>query len=46
LRWRSTWNVIPETALLEGTFRAFSDEKLEWIASRLEQVCRGSRINH
>jgi amidohydrolase len=37
----STWNVIPETALLEGTFRAFSDEKLIWTARRLEQVCRG-----
>jgi amidohydrolase len=37
----STWNVIPETALLEGTFRAFGDEKLIWTARRLEQVCRG-----
>jgi amidohydrolase len=38
----STWNVIPETALLEGTFRAFTDEKLARIARRLEEVCRGA----
>jgi amidohydrolase len=37
----NTWNVIPETALLEGTFRAFGDEKLEAIAHRLEEVSRG-----
>jgi metal-dependent amidase/aminoacylase/carboxypeptidase family protein len=37
----NTWNVIPEEALLEGTFRAFTDQKLEKIAGRLEQVCRG-----
>ncbi|GHV96178.1 putative hydrolase YxeP [Spirochaetia bacterium] len=40
----NTWNVIPETALLEGTFRAFSDEKLAWIAHRLEQVSRGIAV--
>jgi amidohydrolase len=37
----NTWNVIPETALLEGTFRAFGDEKLEFIAKRLEEVSCG-----
>jgi amidohydrolase len=37
----NTWNVIPETALLEGTFRAFGDEKLKVIAKRLEEVSRG-----
>ena len=37
----NTWNVIPETALLEGTFRAFDSEKLEAIAKRLEEVARG-----
>ena len=37
----NTWNVIPETALLEGTFRAFEDEKLKAIAKRLEEVSHG-----
>ena len=37
----NTWNVIPETALLEGTFRAFKDEKLKTIALRLEEITRG-----
>jgi amidohydrolase len=37
----NTWNVIPEEALLEGTFRAFTDQKLEKTAKRLEQVCKG-----
>jgi amidohydrolase len=37
----NTWNVIPETALLEGTFRAFGDEKLKTIARRLEEISRG-----
>jgi amidohydrolase len=35
-----TWNVIPQEALLEGTFRAFSAEKLSAVAARLEQICR------
>jgi amidohydrolase len=38
----NTWNVIPEEALLEGTFRAFADEKLSWIARRLTDLCRGT----
>ncbi|MDR0759047.1 MAG: amidohydrolase [Treponema sp.] len=38
----TTWNVIPEEALLEGTFRAFTKEKLTWIAGRLEACCRGT----
>ncbi|MDR2134215.1 MAG: amidohydrolase, partial [Treponema sp.] len=38
----STWNVIPETALLEGTFRAFTDEKLARTGRRLEEFCRGA----
>ena len=37
----NTWNVIPDMARLEGTFRAFGDEKLEVIARRLEEVSRG-----
>jgi metal-dependent amidase/aminoacylase/carboxypeptidase family protein len=38
----TTWNVIPEEALLEGTIRAFTDEKLFWIAGRLEEFCRAT----
>ncbi|MDR1986243.1 MAG: amidohydrolase [Treponema sp.] len=38
----NTWNVIPEKALLEGTFRAFTDEKLAWIARRLQECCRAA----
>jgi amidohydrolase len=38
----NTWNVIPEEALLEGTFRAFTDEKLVWIAKRLGELCRAT----
>jgi amidohydrolase len=41
----NTWNVIPETALLEGTFRAFGDEKLAAIALRLEEICRGIGVS-
>jgi amidohydrolase len=40
----NTWNVIPETAIIEGTFRAFGDEKLKTIALRLDEVCRGIGI--
>ena len=40
----NTWNVIPETALLEGTFRAFEDEKLKAIARRLEEISRGIAV--
>jgi amidohydrolase len=38
----NTWNVIPEEALLEGTFRAFTDEKLSWIAQRLQECCHAT----
>ncbi|MDR2768161.1 MAG: amidohydrolase [Treponema sp.] len=37
----NTWNVIPETALLEGTFRAFGDEKLMAVERGLKRICRG-----
>jgi amidohydrolase len=37
----NTWNVIPEEALLEGTFRSFANQQLEKTAKRLEQVCKG-----
>jgi amidohydrolase len=38
----NTWNVIPGEALMEGTFRAFTDETLSWIARRLQELCRGT----
>ncbi|MDR2808421.1 MAG: amidohydrolase [Spirochaetaceae bacterium] len=38
----STWNVIPEEAWLEGTLRAFSDEKLSWLAERLRECCNAT----
>jgi amidohydrolase len=38
----NTWNVIPEEALIEGTFRAFTDEKLSLIARRLDDCCRAA----
>jgi amidohydrolase len=37
----NTWNVIPETALLEGTIRAFGDGRTGDLARRLEGFCRG-----
>ncbi|MDR2069469.1 MAG: M20/M25/M40 family metallo-hydrolase, partial [Spirochaetaceae bacterium] len=36
-----TWNVNPSEALLEGTIRAFSTEKLTGIAEGLGRICRG-----
>ncbi|MDR1972984.1 MAG: amidohydrolase [Treponema sp.] len=38
----TTWNVIPPEAFLEGTIRTFSVEKLNQVAERLAQVCRGA----
>jgi amidohydrolase len=40
----NTWNVIPETAQREGTFRSNEDEKMETIAKRLEEVSRGIAV--
>lgn len=37
----STWNVIPETAFLEGTVRTFSKNQRAFIKRRMEQVLHG-----
>ena len=41
----STWNVIPQTATLEGTFRTFSDENMELLGARMQEICRGVGIS-
>ena len=35
------WNVIPETALLEGTIRVFNKSQGEIISERLRKICAG-----
>ncbi|MDR3123208.1 MAG: amidohydrolase [Treponema sp.] len=40
----STWNVIPSTALLEGTIRSMKTDTLEWAAGRLETICAGAAL--
>jgi amidohydrolase len=40
----STWNVIPPTAVLEGTIRAMKTDALEWAADRLEAICKGAAL--
>lgn len=37
----STWNVIPDSAYLEGTVRTFSKTQRVFIQKRMEQVLRG-----
>ncbi|MBB3129685.1 amidohydrolase [Paenibacillus rhizosphaerae] len=37
----TTWNVIPEQALLEGTIRTFDQQVREQVLTRFEQVVRG-----
>ncbi|OZB95988.1 M20 peptidase aminoacylase family protein [Paenibacillus sp. XY044] len=37
----TTWNVIPEQALLEGTIRTFDQQVREQVLARFEQVVRG-----
>lgn len=38
----STWNVIPDTAYLEGTVRTFSQEARDLIEQRFRQVVAGT----
>lgn len=38
----STANVIPDTALLRGSFRAFSDDTFQHIRRRIEEICCGT----
>ncbi|ASS95155.1 hydrolase [Peribacillus simplex NBRC 15720 = DSM 1321] len=37
----STWNVIPDSAYLEGTVRTFSKTQREFIQKRMKQVLHG-----
>jgi metal-dependent amidase/aminoacylase/carboxypeptidase family protein len=37
----STWNVIPDSAMLEGTVRTFNQSTRELIERRLRQVLQG-----
>jgi amidohydrolase len=37
----NAWNVIPESAFLEGTIRVMSNEQWEIITSRLSEICQG-----
>lgn len=37
----ATANVIPDTALLRGNYRAFSDETTARIRKRIEEICTG-----
>ena len=40
----NTWNVVPETAVLEGTARAFTRADRDYIRARLEQVAQGAAL--
>lgn len=37
----TTWNVIPETVLLEGTIRTYTKEDRQIAKSRLEEIAKG-----
>jgi amidohydrolase len=40
----STWNVIPDSAYLEGTVRTFSKTQRAFIQKRMEQVLHGIEV--
>lgn len=42
----SVFNIIPDTALLQGTVRSFSQEVREKVYARIEQICRGICTAH
>lgn len=42
----SVFNIIPDTALLQGTVRSFSQEVREKVFARIEQICNGICIAH
>ncbi|MDR2468822.1 MAG: amidohydrolase [Spirochaetaceae bacterium] len=42
----TTWNVIPGEALIEGTIRALSVEKAQFVADRLCELCAGIKLTH
>jgi amidohydrolase len=42
----TTWNVIPDDALLEGTIRALAEKKATDAAERLGEICTGIEAAH
>jgi hippurate hydrolase len=42
----NTYNVIPKKAHAAGRVRYFSRDVLEWVRSRMEQICRGIAGSH
>jgi len=42
----SVFNIIPDTALLQGTVRSFSQEVREKVFARIQQICNGICIAH
>ncbi|MEZ5778560.1 MAG: M20 aminoacylase family protein [Paracoccaceae bacterium] len=42
----SAYNVIPDTAVLRGTFRYFDDADGEMIADRIRRICAGFSLAH
>jgi metal-dependent amidase/aminoacylase/carboxypeptidase family protein len=39
-----TWNIIPDTAFLEGTIRALAEEKARSAAEQLTDICRAIEV--
>ena len=35
----TTYNVIPDTVVIRGTFRAFTHESFEMLKARIQEVC-------
>jgi amidohydrolase len=42
----TTWNVIPNEAVLRGTVRAFSATVQDRVEARVRQLCAGSAASH
>lgn len=42
----TAYNIVPDDARLSGTIRYFSDEVLELVSERLQQLCDGIALAH
>ncbi len=42
----TTWNVIPETGVMEGTVRSFDENVRNSVIDRFNQICRGICAAH
>lgn len=42
----TTWNVIPETGVMEGTVRSFDEKVRRRVRAQFEQICRGICAAH